>query len=125
MGSRGRLSGGGNPARATTLISESERQVSNKISQFIVPPFDTKTKKAGTTWGLEWLVFCVNNSKKTAWASHKLCKLSIYPYSLAPGSGKLSRDLRLLREHQTPGTLALDSGTPARLVFLPFINYLS
>ena len=42
-----------------------------------------------------------------------------YPYSLAPGS---DWDLRLLREHRE--TLALDSGLPARLVFLPFLNYL-
>ena len=32
-------------------------------------------------------------------------------------------DLRLLREHRK--TLALDSGLPARLVLLPFINCLS
>ena len=43
----------------------------------------------------------------------------LHPSSLAPGS---DRDLRLLREHRE--TLALDSGTPARLVSLPLINYL-
>ena len=37
---------------------------------------------------------------------------------LAPGS---DWDLRLLLEHRK--TLALDSGLPARLVFLPFINF--
>ena len=47
--------------------------------------------------------------------------LGLHPYSLAPGS---DWDLRLLHERRE--TLALySSGTPARLVFLPFINYLS
>ena len=41
-----------------------------------------------------------------------------HPYSLVPGS---DWDLRLLHEHRE--MLALDSGLPARLVFLLFINF--
>ena len=34
------------------------------------------------------------------------------------------RDLKLLREHRGPGSaVALDSGLPARLVPLPFLNF--
>ena len=42
-------------------------------------------------------------------------------FGLAPGS---DWDLRLLLDFEHRETLALDSGFPARLVFLPFMNCL-